>query len=150
MEMTVLEPMLEFDRFFNRMLASSGVARSSFVPPADIVVTDDEVTVYMDVPGLTADSLEIELEKDVLTVRGERADPYATSEDGQTWQRIERGFGQFERFLRVPYGLDPDAISAGLDNGVLTIRIPKPDTLKPHRVQIKAAGEARQLEGATA
>ena len=107
-------------------------------------------TVTMDVPGLQTDDLEIELENDVLTVRGERAYPHGTDGEPRAWQRIERGFGKFERSLQIPRGLDPDAIEASLDAGVLTLRIPKPEKLKPKRVQI-AAGNAEgapQLEGA--
>ena len=91
----LFEPLLEFDRALGRAFSTSGL-RGAFVPPADVVVTADEVKVFMDVPGLTADSLEIELENDVLTVRGERTMPYAArngSGDGRTWQRVERGFG---------------------------------------------------------
>ena len=145
---TLLEPMLEFDRLFNRALGNGGL-RSAFVPAADVLVTDDEVTVHMDLPGLSADHLEIELVDDVLTVRGERTYPYA-AEEAQAWQRVERGFGRFERSLRVPSSLDPEAVAAELVDGVLTIRIPKPEAVKPRRVEIKGAGEARQLEGAAA
>ena len=106
----------------------------------------------MDVPGLSAEDLEIELQNDVLTVRGARAYPYADEGDGSegayAWQLIERGFGRFERVLRVPAGLDPDAIEASLIDGVLALRIPKPETLKPRRIQIGSAdGEQRELEG---
>jgi HSP20 family protein len=104
----------------------------------------------MDVPGLSADKLDIELENDVLTVRGERPSPYVTEGEQRAWQRIERGFGRFERSLRVPQGLDPEAVAAELVDGVLTIRIPKPETAKPRRVEIKPAGETRQLEAAAA
>lgn len=143
----LLEPMLEFDRLFNRAFSNAGL-RGGFVPPADVVATDDGVTVYMDVPGLAEENLEIELDNDVLTVRGERTSPYA-GEGEEAWQRVERGFGRFERSLRVARGLDPDAVAAELADGVLTIRIPKPEELKPRRVQIsKGAGDARQLEGA--
>lgn len=155
MTTTVLEPMVEFDRLFNTMFSrflangnGNGSVRS-FVPATDIVVNDDEVLVHFDLPGLDADSLEIELENDVLTVRGERKLPYSADDEQKAWYRIERGFGKFERVLRVPTGLDPDAIDAQLVNGVLTLRIQKPETLKPHRVQIKA-GETRQLEAAAA
>ena len=75
------EPLLEFDRALGPAFSTSGL-RGAFVPPADMVVTADEVKVFMDVPGLTADSLEIELENDVLTVRGERTMPYATTGNG--------------------------------------------------------------------
>ena len=142
-------PLFELQREFNRAL--SGAA---YVPAADVLVSDDEVVVHMDVPGLSAENVEIELENDVLTVRGERAYPYATEgngAEGYAWQLIERGYGKFERVLRVPAGLDPDAIEASLVDGVLTLRIPKPETLKPRRIQIGGkANRDRELEGATA
>ena len=57
-------------------------------------------------------------------------------------RRIERGFGRFERSLRVPAGLDPDAVQASLSDGVLELRIPKPASLKPHRIPIRAGDAA--------
>jgi HSP20 family protein len=120
------------------------------VPPADVIVRDDGVTVHMDVPGLNPDSLEIEIENDVLTVRGERRPPAEIEDGDRTVRRIERRFGKFERSLRVPRGLDPNAIDASISDGVLTLRIPKPETAKPHRVQIKARDSQGQLDQATA
>jgi HSP20 family protein len=143
----------------SRQLAGDGVR--SFVPAADVVVTDDDVTVVMDVPGLKTDDITIELREDVLTVKGERALPFADKEDDdqRVWQRLERGFGQFERVLRLPAGLDPDAITASMSDGVLTLHIPKPEARKPRKIQIApgrqadiegTATEQRELAGATA
>jgi HSP20 family protein len=130
-------PLFQLSRDMNRILARNGDL-AGFIPAADVVVTDEYVTVAMDVPGLQVEDLEIELENDVLTVRGERGHPYATEGETRAWQRTERGFGKFERSLQVPRGLDPDAIQASLDAGVLTLRIPKPEKLRPKRVQIGA------------
>jgi len=102
--------------------------------------------VYMDVPGLSAESLEIEIENDMLTVRGERRPPAEVEDGERTVRRIERRFGRFERSLRVPRGLDPDAIDASMADGVLTLHIPKPETAKPHRVQIKAGASQPELQ----
>jgi HSP20 family protein len=153
---TLMEPVAPWLRDLNRLFTSEG---NAFVPAADVLVTDDGVTVYMDVPGLSTEDLEIELENEVLTVRGERRPPFSTEGDGNgdrnVWRRIERGFGRFERSLRVPRGLNPDAIEASLHDGVLTLRIPKPDELKPRRIQVREdAGESQrqpqQIEGASA
>jgi|SRR5579875_183285 len=159
--MTLLE---QFDTLFNlpasRLLAANGGVRA-FVPAADLVVTDDEVTVLMDVPGLKPENLEIELTGDVLTVRGERSHPYSTEEleRGRAWYRFERGYGKFQRVLQVPKGLDPEAITASLVDGVLTIRIPQPEARKPKKIAIATgaqpaieaeAGAANELAGATA
>ena len=111
MATTLVEPVAPWLRDLSQVLHNQAAA-NAFIPPADLLVDDDGVTVYMDVPGLRTENLELELENDVLTVRGERPFPYP-HEDGQgPVRRIERGFGRFERTLRVPRGLDPDAIQA--------------------------------------
>jgi HSP20 family protein len=117
------------------------------MPPADVIVSDDSVRIEMDVPGLRAENLEIELENDLLTVRGERPFPYAGQEYERTWRHIERAFGRFERSIRVPRGLDPDSVEAALTDGVLGVRIPKPASPQPHRVQIKGGGEEARAVG---
>jgi HSP20 family protein len=110
-------------------------ALRGFVPPADLIVSDEAVTVMMDVPGLTAETLEIELTGEVLTVRGERQYPQLNRESTQ-WYRVERGYGKFQRILQVPQGLDPEAITASIADGVLTIHVPLPEARKPRRIQI--------------
>jgi HSP20 family protein len=121
-------------------------ALRSFLPPADVTVTEEQVTVVMDVPGFKASELDVELLGDTLTVRGERPFPYAGEGDGRRWQRLERGFGTFERVLQVPEGLDSDAIVGSLDDGVLTLVIPMPEARKPRKISIAAAGEPREIE----
>jgi HSP20 family protein len=78
---------------------------------------------------------------------------YQTDEGGRTWRRIEREFGRFERDVRVPKGLEPDSIEASLEDGVLTLRVRKPEPLKPQRIEIgggEASEEPKHVEGATA
>jgi HSP20 family protein len=129
-------------RELNRLFTSES-APSPFLPAADVLVGQEDVRVYMDVPGLRAGDLEIELEQDTLTIRGERPYPYDDAEQG-VWRRIERSFGRFERALRVPVGLDPDQVHAALADGVLTLTIPRPQPPQPRRVQIAASEEPGQ------
>jgi HSP20 family protein len=138
----LVEPFTPWLRDSNRFVASE-TRVTRFVPPADVLVTDDGATVHMDVPGIERDALEIELENDMLTVRGERPYPYGDNADAV--RRVERGFGRFERTLRVTRDLDPNAIEASMSNGVLTLRLPKPESLKPRRIEIRAD---QPLEGA--
>lgn len=135
----LVEPFAPWLRELSQAVQNQATA-GAFVPPADLLVGKDGVSVYMDVPGLRADDLEIELENDVLAVRGERPYPYSREDDAPVAQRIERGFGRFERSLRVPGGLDPDAIDASLADGVLRLNIPKPQTPSAKRIQIHANG----------
>jgi len=139
-------PLFGVSREADRHVAPSGTALRSFVPAADVVATEDDTTVVMDLPGLTAEDLEIELVDDVLTVRGERVLPYAADEQGRAWQRLERGFGTFERVLRVPKGLEEDSIQASMADGVLTLHIAKPEARKPRRIAINAGAEQPALE----
>jgi HSP20 family protein len=156
MATTMVEPFAPWLREFNQILHNQQSTAGAFIPPADLLIDDDGVSVYMDVPGLRVENLEIELENDVLAVRGERPFPYPREDGGGPIRRIERGFGRFERTLRVPAGMDPDAVEASLADGVLSLRIPKPATLRPRRIEIRAganghhedSGRQRQAEGA--
>lgn len=123
-------------------------ATPAFVPAADVTVGEGDLVLTMDVPGLTVDDLSIELLGEFLFVRGERRRPELA--EGTTWSHVERGFGRFERRIRVPRGVDPDQITASIDNGVLSLIVPKPEALKPRAIAIGSGSEQRQLETATA
>lgn len=129
-------------RDINQLFAGHQRQASQFTPLADVLVDEDGVTVQMDLPGIRASDLEIELQNDILTVRGERPYPYEGREAAV--RHVERGFGRFERGLRVPPGLDPNTVAAEMHDGVLTMRIPKPEHLKPHRIQVRAAEAASE------
>ncbi|HVV91460.1 MAG TPA: Hsp20/alpha crystallin family protein [Solirubrobacterales bacterium] len=135
----------------------------AFTPPTDLLTGERDVKVVMDVPGLAVDDLEIELTDGTLTIRGERRYPYREHEDSHELNRLERGFGRFERILRVPRDVDPAAIEASIDAGVLTLTIPLPDSRRPHRIEVRgprpdpievgespAADGMRELAGAGA
>jgi|SRR5438105_14798598 HSP20 family protein len=149
MATTLVEPFTPWLRELGQVLHNQGTV-GAFVPPADLLIDDDGVTVYMDVPGLRTENIQIELENDVLTVSGERPFPYAREDGVGPARRIERGFGRFQRSLRVPGGLNPDAIEASLSEGVLRLRIPKPESLRPRRIEIKDTDGAHQEAGTAA
>jgi len=78
--------------------------------------------------------VNLEVHENVLTLSGERKYEHQAKKDG--YYRLERGSGQFSRSLTLPDGVNPDAITAAFDKGVLEVRIPKPEQRKPRRVQI--------------
>ena len=121
---------------------------SAFAAPADVIVGEKDLLLTMDLPGLTADDLEIELLGDQLSVRGERRRPEVG--EGKTFAHTERPFGRFERRFRVPEGIDPDSILARMDDGVLSLIVPKPERLKPRSIAIGTGSEQRELETADA
>jgi HSP20 family protein len=136
-----------FDSPSRRLLSADDSLRA-FVPPADLVVTDDEVTVLMDLPGFKSEDLELELSDEVLTVRGERRYPFVEDDgaDDRTFYRFERGYGRFERILHVPKGLDRDAVGASMEDGVLTIRIPRSESRRPRRIEIETGSSQRTID----
>jgi HSP20 family protein len=119
---------------------------TTFVPATDVLVSDGDLVLAMDVPGMTTDDLSIELSDHYLVVRGERKP--ATIVQGVNLAHRERASGRFERRLRVPDGVDADAITASIDNGVLSLIVPKPERLKPKTITIAAGDGVRQLETA--
>jgi HSP20 family protein len=138
--MTMLEPVAPWLRELNRLVGGGDMPVAAFIPPADVIVTDQGVNVDMDVPGIPRENLDIELESNTLTVRGERPFPYAQETSERAWRHIERRFGRFERSLRVPGGLDPESVQASLQDGVLSIRVPRPASAQPRHVEIRAGG----------
>ena len=122
-----------FDAFFGTR-AGNGAARRRWVPAIDLVEEDEHLVLRADLPGLSEEDVNVEVKDGVLTVSGERRAEEKTEEKG--YHRIERSYGSFSRSLSIPEGIDPEQVSAEFDNGVLEVRIPKPEERKPHRVQI--------------
>lgn len=87
-------------------------------------------------PGFNPSDIEITLEKQVLTIRGERQ--AAAPAEGVRYHLRERNTGRFERSLRFPTLLNNDAVHADYSNGVLTIRLPKAEAIKPRRIEVKS------------
>jgi HSP20 family protein len=136
--------MLPFDPFAPlSTLVGPPLRTVAFVPPVDVAVSDSDVVVTLDLPGLTSDDVSIEVVDDVLTVRGERR--RADAPKGTAFAHVERGIGRFERSVRLPAGVDPEAVTASLEHGVLSLIVPKPDDQRPRRIQIEAAERRKEL-----
>jgi HSP20 family protein len=121
----------------------NGVRR--WIPAMDLVETDDHFVLKADLPGLNEGDVTIEVEDKVLTVSGERKAEHEDKREG--YYRVERSFGSFRRALTLPEGVDPEAVSATFDKGVLEVRIPKPEQRKPRRVAIQVGDNAAAIEG---
>jgi HSP20 family protein len=135
----------EMNRLFNTFFdqpAASGVMRR-WVPAMDLVETGEHYVLRADLPGLSESDVNLQLEDNVLTISGERKADHERQEQG--YHRVERAFGSFSRSLTLPSGIDPDAVQAQFDRGVLEVTIPKPEQKKPRQVQI-TPGDAKSIE----
>jgi HSP20 family protein len=139
----------EFDRLFSRLFESTsgggGSAVQRWMPPMDLMEADDHYVLRADLPGVSEDDVAIEVQDGTLTISGERSAEHERERGG--WFRVERSFGRFSRSMSLPQGVAPDAVSAEFDRGVLTVRIPKPEERKPHRVAIHAGAANGSANG---
>lgn len=134
-----------FNTFFDAPTGGDGGSMRRWIPPMDLMETEQHYVLKADLPGLTEDDINIELENNILTVSGDRK--AEQEQKGEGYYRVERAFGTFARTLTLPEGVDPDGIAASFDNGVLEVRIPKPEETKPRRVSISVGGSAPAIEG---
>ena len=131
--------------FFDTPTIGNGTSTRRWVPAMDLVETDADFVLTADLPGMTEGEVSIEVERNVLTISGERKTEHEAKKDG--YYRIERSAGAFARSLTLPDGVDAERVTASFANGVLDIHIPKPAQARPRRVQIGVAGaEPRTIE----
>lgn len=138
----------EMDRLFRTASGSVGgagtTAGAQWLPAMDLVETGDEYVLRADLPGLSDDDVSIQFEDRVLTISGERKSEH--EETGEGYYRMERASGAFSRSLTLPEGVEPEAIQARFDRGVLEVRVPKPAQPQPHRVQISVGNQQKTIE----
>jgi HSP20 family protein len=137
-----------FNTFFDAPATSAPSAARRWVPAMDLVETDDHFVLRADLPGLDESDIDLSLEENVLTLKGERKHEATEKRDG--YVRVERASGAFSRSLTLPEGVDGDAIAATFDKGVLEVRIPKPEQRKPRKLQITVGEAPAAIEGRAA
>jgi HSP20 family protein len=138
----------EMNRLFNTVFDSPAPAGNGslrrWMPAMDLVERGDHFVLKADLPGLGEEDVNIEVEDRVLTISGERKAEHEVDKDG--FHRIERAFGTFSRSLTLPEGVNPEAVQATFDRGVLEVSIPKPEERKPRKITIAAGNSPKTLE----
>jgi HSP20 family protein len=132
----------EINRLFNTLFeapttAQSGAARR-WIPAMDLVEGEHDFVLRADLPGLAESDVNIEFQDNVLTISGERKSEHEERKEG--YYRIERASGAFSRSLTLPDGVDPEAVSASFNRGVLEVHVPKPQARRPQKIEISIAG----------
>ncbi len=129
-----------FSGFFDAPTPGQIGAYRRWIPAMDLVESDGEFVLRADLPGLSEEDVNIEVDDNVLTISGERKSEHEDRKEG--FYRVERSYGSFRRSLTLPEGVEPEAVKASFDRGVLEVRVPKPEERKPRKVSI-TVGAAR-------
>ncbi|MFB7787757.1 Hsp20/alpha crystallin family protein [Streptomyces vinaceus] len=138
------DPFRELDRMAQQ-LAGPGTWSKPSVMPMDAYREGDEYVVAFDVPGVTADAIDIDVERNMLTVKAERR-PTAKA-DNVKMELSERPLGVFSRQIMLADTLDTERIQADYEAGVLTLRIPIAERAKPRKISIGAGSGRKEISG---
>jgi HSP20 family protein len=132
----------QVNRLFGNVLEHSGEESNltSWAPAVDIYETEHELVVKADLPEVDPKELDIRVENNLLTIRGERKFEKKVSEDH--YLRVERAYGSFSRSFSLANTVDAEAIKADYQNGVLTLTIPKREEAKPKQIKVNVGAPA--------
>ena len=124
---------------------------ASFVPPVDVYEDEHKIVLKLEAPGMKQEDLDVRIENNLLTVRGERK--FEKEEKEENFHRIERRYGSFFRSFTVPNTVNTDSVKASYDAGVLRIELEKRAEAKPKQIKIdvnSSAPEKRTVEAKSA
>jgi HSP20 family protein len=120
-------------------LQPAGGAANVLAPRMDISEDDNEIRLSAEMPGVSPENVSVELNDDLLTIRGERE--AERQEERKNFHVMERTYGAFQRSLRLPFPVDPAQVQARVDHGVLTVTIPKTGIKqRSQRIEVKSGG----------
>jgi HSP20 family protein len=136
------DPFRELDRLTQQLFGTNGTTSRPAVMPMDAYRDGEQFVVQFDLPGVDPSSIDLDVERNVLTVKAERAPDYG---DNVELQVAERPRGVFSRQLFLGDTLDADRIKAHYDAGVLTLRLPIAEKAKPRKIEITGGSQARQI-----
>jgi len=132
----------QINRVFGDLVGRTGQESNltPWAPAVDIFETENELVVKADLPDVNPQDLDIRVENNVLTIRGERKFEKEVNEDN--YLRIERSYGSFSRSFSLASSVNADAINADYQNGVLTLSIPKREEAKPKQIKVNVGTRA--------
>jgi len=129
----------EMNASWSELLASSG---ETWIPPMDVVETDNEIRCTIEVPGVPSENLEVAVQDGLLRISGTKSAEHEEG-DEKSFRRVERRFGRFERYIRLPERVDIEKISANYENGVLTLVMPKTESARPRQIPIESSAKTK-------
>lgn len=137
--LSLFDPFADLNRFqrdFERSVQRNGNrAGADFAPPVDVHEEKDAYVLRAELPGVKREDIDISLEENVLTIKGERR--FEKDEENKRYHRIERAYGNFVRYFQLPKLVDAERVEAGLTDGLLTVRVPKQEAVKARKIDVK-------------
>src|SRR5436189_4436541 len=126
------------NRIFRESYSPEGsdeaLTTANFAPPVDVYEDEHSITLKLEVPGVDEKDIDVSIENNTLTVRGERT--LEKEEKEENFQRVERQYGSFTRSFTLPNSVDPEQVSAHYNKGVLKIRVAKKAEAKPKQIKV--------------
>jgi HSP20 family protein len=135
----------QVDRFFEDRFAGSRAGQAdlaSWAPAVDIYETENELVAKADLPEVHEKDIDVRVENNTLTIRGERKFSKEVNEDN--YLRVERAYGTFTRSFSLPNTVNTEAIKAEYKNGVLTVSMPKREETKPKQIRISVSENGKK------
>jgi HSP20 family protein len=127
---------------FSRNGENESVTASGFVPPVDIYEDEHKLVLKIEIPGMRQQDLDVRMENNTLTVKGERS--FRSEGKEENFHRVERRYGSFYRSFTVPNTINPESIKADYDAGVLRVELEKKPESKPRQIKVNV-GSAKEL-----
>lgn len=118
----------------NHLLSDENEGDQLWTPVVDVTETDDEIILEAELPGMKKDEIDIQVNGDTLTLRGERK--IERIEKNERYHRIERQYGAWQRSFQIEIPIETSKISADYSAGVLSVRLPKAENVKPRQIAI--------------
>lgn len=130
----------QVNRLFENMTGgqTDGASLTTWAPAVDIYETENELVIKADLPDMEEKDLDVRVENNMLTIRGERKFEQKVKEDN--YLRIERSYGSFSRSFALPNTVNTEAIHAEYKNGALTVQLPKKAETRPRQVKVNVNG----------
>jgi HSP20 family protein len=124
-----------FDSFLGRPVAGGPQGGRTWLPAVDMHETKDDLVLRVEVPGVREKDVSVSITGDLLTIKGERRWNDGEAKD-QKFLHVERAYGQFERMIQLPMAVQADKVKASYRDGILEIKLPKAEELKPREIKI--------------
>ena len=142
---TRIDPFRELASFFENFTEPTGkdqLTAGTFVPPVDVYEDEHNLMLKLEIPGINEEDLDVQVENNTLTVKGERK--FEKEEKEENFHRIERRYGSFQRTFRLPNTVNTDSVEADYDKGVLKITLGKRAEAKPKQIKVGAGSKSLQ------